>query len=167
MKTTSVILLGVVGVGAVGAYMYFKNKQAQDALLGALPATNQLGGLPSTPTTTTTPTGGATTPTGGATTTTPTGGSTTPNLSTQSDGVSPSDANINLANATIMVAERAVLQAKIKAPMPKMFEFGKLNPEHTKALTSRTLAQKQLVELDAKLAKLGYKVDATGSLVRI
>jgi hypothetical protein len=177
MKTSSVILLGVVGVGAVGAYMYFKNKQAQNALLGALPATNQLGGFVGTPTTTTTPTGGATTPTGGATTTTPTGGSTTPNLSTQSDGVSPSDANINLANATILVAERAVLQAKIKAPLPTRsgvpsgggFGFGSSEATRaiTNALASRELAKKQLVELDAKLAKLGYKVDATGSLVRI
>ena len=48
-----------------------------------------------------------------------------------------------------------------------MFEFGKLNPEHTKALTSRALAQKQLVALDANLAKLGYKVDATGALVKV
>jgi len=160
MKTTNVIILvGVLGVGGVGAYMYMKNKQAQDALLtGSLPATNQGGGFVGTPTTTTTPTGGATTPTGG---------STTPPLSTTSDGVSPSDANINLANATILVAERAILQAKIKAPLPTMFEFGNLNPEHTKALTSKALAKKKLIELDAKLAKLGYKVDSTGSLVRI
>jgi type II secretory pathway pseudopilin PulG len=33
MKTKNIILLGVVGVGAVGAYMYMKNKQAQDAML--------------------------------------------------------------------------------------------------------------------------------------
>jgi hypothetical protein len=161
MKTTNVIILvGVLGVGGVGAYMFLKNKKAQDALLsGSLPATNQGGA--------TTPSG-TTTPTGGATTTTPTGGgATTPPLSTTSDGVSPSDANLNLANATILVAERAVLQAKIKAPLPKMLEFGKLNPEHTKALTSRALAQKQLVALDANLAKLGYKVDATGALVKV
>lgn len=165
MKTSSVILVGVLGLGGVGAYMYMKNKQAQNALLtGSLPATNQGGGFASAPTTSgTTTSGTATTPSGTA----PSGGSTTPNLATQSDGVSPSDANINLANATILVAERGVLQAKTKAPLPKMFEFGKLNPEHTKALTSRALAQKQLVELDANLAKLGYKVDATGSLVRI
>lgn len=177
MKTTSVILLGVVGVGAVGAYMYFKNKQAQDALLGALPATNQLGGFVSTPTTTTTPTGGATTPTGGATTTTPTGGSTTPNLSTQSDGVSPSDANINLANATILVADRKRLVSATKASClgssssSTMGTFGSSlstsGASYASCVGSRELAKKQLVELDAKLAKLGYKVDATGTLVRI
>ena len=33
MKTKNIILLGVVGVGAVGAYMYMKNKQAQNAML--------------------------------------------------------------------------------------------------------------------------------------
>lgn len=169
MNTTSVIVLvGVLGVGGVGAYMFLKNKKAQDALLsGSLPATNQGGGFVGTPTTSGTTTSGTTTSGTTPSGTAPSGGGTTPNLSTQSDGVSPSDANINLANATILVAERAVLQAKTKAPLPKMFEFGKLNPEHTKALTSRALAQKQLVELDAKLAKLGYKVDATGSLVRI
>jgi hypothetical protein len=32
MKTKNVILLGVVGVGAVGAYMYMKNKKAENAL---------------------------------------------------------------------------------------------------------------------------------------
>jgi hypothetical protein len=85
MKTTNtIILVGVLGVGAVGAYMYMKNKQAQNALLtGSLPATNQ---------------GGATTPSG----TTPSG---TPTLSTTSDGVSPNDANLNLANATILAVD--------------------------------------------------------------
>ena len=95
MKTTNIILLGVVGVGAVGAYMYMKNKQAQNALLtGSLPANNQLGAFVDTPTTSGTTTSGTTT----------SGGSTTPTLATQSDGVSASDANINLANATFLVA---------------------------------------------------------------
>jgi hypothetical protein len=51
MKTTNtIILVGVLGVGGVGAYLYMKNKQAQNALLtGSLPAINQ---------------GGATTPSG-------------------------------------------------------------------------------------------------------
>ena len=161
MKTSSVILLGVVGVGAVGAYMYFKNKQAQNALLGALPATNQLGGFVSTPTTTTTPTSGATTPT----------------LSTTSDGVSPSDANINLANATVLVADRKKLvsESKKSCISPSATYGGGFMSGTTMSIAafgascnaSRELAKKQLVELDAKLAKLGYKVDATGSLVRI
>jgi len=165
MKSTNVIILvGVLGVGGVGAYMYMKNKQAKDALLsGSLPATNQGGA--------TTPSG-TTTPTGGATTTTPTGGgATTPPLSTVSDGVSPSDANLNLANATILVAERATLQTKIKAPLPKMQDSTsgsyKVKPEYTRALSFRALAQQQLIALDANLAKLGYKVDATGALVKV
>jgi hypothetical protein len=177
MNTTSVIVLvGVLGVGGVGAYMFLKNKKAQEALLsGSLPATNQGGGFVNTPTTSGTTTSGTTT--SGTTTSGTTPSGTAPQLSTTSDGVSPSDANINLANATILVAERAVLQAKIKAPIPTSsgvptgggFAFG--NSEATKArakaLSLRELAKKQLVELDAKLAKLGYKVDAIGSLVRI
>ena len=138
--------------------MYMKNKQAQNALLGALPTTNQDDLI--TPS-------GTTTQTGGSTTTTPTGGSTTPNLSTQSDGVSPSDANLNLANATILVAERAVLQAKIKAPLPNDTGSNSYSKRLLEALQIISISKKQLVELDAKLAKLGYKVDATGSLVRI
>jgi type II secretory pathway pseudopilin PulG len=33
MKTSSVILIGVVGVGAVGAYMFIKRKQSQNTML--------------------------------------------------------------------------------------------------------------------------------------
>jgi hypothetical protein len=33
MKTKNIILLGVVGVGAVGAYMFMKRKQSQNAML--------------------------------------------------------------------------------------------------------------------------------------
>jgi hypothetical protein len=185
MKTTNVILLGVVGVGAVGAYMYMKNKQAQNALLsGSLPApaTSQ-GGFVATPATnqggfatapTTNQGGFATAPTtnqGGGFATAP----TTPALSTVSDGVSPSDANINLANATVLVGQRAILQAKIKAPLPSTgFSIGgwgtsqtEAEKARTRAMVAREVAKKELVELDKKLASLGYKVDANGSLVRI
>jgi hypothetical protein len=171
MKTTNVIILvGVLGLGGVGAYMYMKNKQAQDALLaGSLPATNQGGA--------TTPSG-TTTQTGGSTTTTPTGGSTTPNLSTQSDGVSPSDANLNLANATVLVGERALA---LKASKNSCFGsssipsggglgiggFMSSSASRAECYGARELAKKKVVELDAKLAKLGYKVDATGTLVKI
>jgi hypothetical protein len=34
-------------------------------------------------------------------------------------------------------------------------------------MQKREMAKKQLVALDAKLAKLGYKVDATGTLVKV
>ena len=185
MNTTSVIVLvGVLGVGGVGAYMFLKNKKAQDALLsGSLPATNQGGGFVSTPTTSgTTPSGTTTsgTTTSGTTTsgTAPSGGGTTPNLSTQSDGVSPSDANINLANATVLVAERKNLVTATKASclgkggMNYSGGFGlggqmSSSATFAKCVSSRELAKKKLVELDANLAKLGYKVDATGTLVRI
>lgn len=179
MKTSNVILLGVLGLGGVGAYMYMKNKQAQDALLtGSLPATNQGGGFVDTPTTSGTTTSGTTpsgtTPSGTA----PSGGGTTPNLSTQSDGVSPSDANINLANATVLVAERKNLVTATKkfclgsGGVNYSGGFGlqgQMSSSATiaKCESSKQLAKKQLVELDAKLAKLGYKVDTTGSLVRI
>ncbi len=163
MKTTNVIILvGVLGVGGVGAYLYMKNKQAQNALLtGSLPATNQ---------------GGATAPSG---TTTPSG--TSP-LSTTSDGVSPSDANLNLANATVLVSDRKRLVSATKASclgtggsgVPSGGGFGSFGSSLSTSGASfascegsKQLAKKQLVELDAKLAKLGYKVDTTGSLVRI
>jgi|LauGreSuBDMM15SN_2_FD.fasta_scaffold300841_2 hypothetical protein len=178
MKTTNVIILvGVLGVGGVGAYMYMKNKQAQDALLtGSLPATNQGGGFVNTPTTSGTPTT-TTTPTGGSTTS-PTGGATTPPLSTTSDGVSPSDANLNLANATVLVAERKGLVARANASLLGSvrggisFGGGLMGGMNTGAVdinkaAAKQLAKQQLVELDAKLAKLGYKVDATGSLVKV
>jgi hypothetical protein len=166
MKTTSIILLGVVGVGAVGAYMYMKNKQAQNALLGALPTTNQVGGFVSTPTTTTTPTGGATTPTGG---------STTPNLSTQSDGVSPSDANVNLANATLLVAEIKAIDKEYATPFKGERKiigstgFGITNetPEYKAYQRMRATYKIRREPKVTALAKLGYKVDGTGTLVRI
>jgi len=166
MKTTNVIILvGVLGVGGVGAYMYMKNKQAQNALLtGSLPTTNQ---------------GGATTPSG--TTTSSTTPSGTSPLSTTSDGVSPSDANLNLANATVLVAERKGLVARAKASclgnvsgaiqygggLLGLESFMASNASSLKCEVSKQLAKKQLVELDAKLAKLGYKVDATGALVKV
>ena len=165
MKTTNVIILvGVLGVGGVVAYMYMKNKQAQNALLtGSLPATNQ---------------GGTTTPSGTTTTTSSTTPSGTPPLSTTSDGVSPSDANLNLANATVLVAERKGLVARANASLLGSvrggisFGGGLMGGMNTGAVdinkaAVKELAKKQLVELDAKLAKLGYKVDATGTLVKV
>ena len=158
MKTTNVILIGVVGVGAVGAYMYMKNKKAQDNLLsGSLPATT----LSATPLSGTPPT------------------ETTPVLSTTSDGVSPSDANLNLANATVLVGQRAILQAKIKAPLPSIGrnvygangfltdESKRRNEARAEAVRSQKNAQTQLVALDKKLANLGYKIDSKGALVKI
>jgi hypothetical protein len=157
MKTTNVILIGVVGIGAVGAYMYMKNKKAQDNLLsGSLPATTPSGTPPK-----------GTPPKGNAPSGTP------PVLSTESDGVNPSDANLNLANATVLVGKRTVLYAKMKAPFIKRPQIrdswtGMLSDsgfgDYARGVQS---AQKGIVEIDKKLANLGYKVDATGSLVRI
>jgi hypothetical protein len=166
MKTKNVIILvGVLGVGGVGAYMYMKNKQAQDALLtGSLPATNQ-GGATTSGTTTSGNTTSGTTTSG-----TTTSGGNTPPLSTTSDGVNPSDANVNLANATILVGQRQILVEKTKEKAPPK-PIGSMSIGTTMqqlSWVSRVaVAKKQLVELDAQLAKLGYKVDATGALVRI
>jgi hypothetical protein len=174
MKTKYIILLGVVGVGAVGAYMYMKNKQAQNALLaGSLPATNQGGGFIDTTTSGTT-TSGITT--SGTTTsgTTTSGGSTTPNLSTQSDGVSPSDANINLANATILVGEIKKLDKEYATPfrgekyiIGSQKKYSDRLPEFKAYEQMRALYKSKREAKVSELAKLGYKLDATGTLVRI
>ena len=85
-------------------------------------------------------------------------GGTTTNLSTTSDGVAPSDANLNLTNATLLVAQRVDLKKKINQ------KCGFADP---KCINERNNAKTQLVELDKKLATLGYKVDAIGQLVKI
>ena len=166
MKTTNIILLGVVGVGAVGAYMFMKNKQAQNALLtGSLPATNQLGAFVDTPTTSATTTSGTTT----------SGGSTTPTLATQSDGVSPSDANINLANATFLVAEIKAIDKEYNTPFKGERKiigsvgWGGVNetPEYKAYNRMRATYKIRREPKVTELAKLGYKLDATGTLVRI
>jgi hypothetical protein len=167
MKTKNVIILvGVLGVGGVGAYMYMKNKQAQDALLsGSLPATNQGGAT--TPSGTTT---SGTTPSGTTASGTTTSGGSTPPLSTTSDGVNPSDANVNLANATILVGQRQILveKTKEKAPPKPIGSMSMGTTMQQLSWVSRVaVAKKQLVELDAQLAKLGYKLDAKNQLVKI
>jgi len=153
MKNSVLYIVGAT-VLLGGAFLFLKNKKAKD-----LAKLDKLGG--------TTPSG--TTPSG----TTPSG--TTSSLSTTSDGVSPSDANVNLANATILVGQKAMLKAKINTPCVKnpnsigafggysvTFDFDYNNCE-----IAKTMAKKQLVELDTKLASLGYKVDAIGQLVKI
>ena len=148
MKNSVLYIVGAT-VLLGGAFLFLKNKKAKD-----LAKLDKLGG---------------TTPSG----TTPSG--TTSSLSTTSDGVSPSDANVNLANATILVGQKAMLKAKINTPCVKnpnsigafggysvTFDFDYNNCE-----IAKTMAKKQLVELDTKLASLGYKVDAIGQLVKI
>ena len=174
MKTSSIILVGVLGVGGVGAYMFLKNKKAQDALLsGSLPATNQGGGFVGTPTTSGTTTSGTTTSGTTPSGTAPSGGGTTPNLSTQSDGVSPSDANINLANATILVAEIKAIDKEYNTPFrgqQKIIGCVSIScdtPEYKKYKLMRATYKVRREPKVTELAKLGYKVDATGTLVRI
>ena len=74
---------------------------------------------------------------------------TTSNLSNTSDGVSPSDASINLSNAVALVPKRMELYNYVTTKF-----FGKEK-------------MPKLVEIDKKLANLGYKVDANGQLVKI
>jgi hypothetical protein len=171
MNTTNVILIGVVGVGAVGAYMYMKNKKAQDNLLsGSLPATTPSGTpLLATPPLATTNQGGvldtiirqATAPTG-----------TPPALSTESDGISPSDANLNLANATVLASKRAIVFKKAYGGLRYTTSVQKDFLGNFKEVTTSNFvevgrAKEELKKIDANLAKLGYKVTSGGRLVKI
>ena len=146
MKNSLTYILGAtVLVG--GAYLFLKNKKAKD-----LAKLDEIGG---------------TTPSG----TTPSG--TTPSGTTSGDGVTPSDANLNLANATVLVGQRAILVAKTKEPFVRKPQIrdpftGMLSDSGFGTwANAKNTAQKQLIELDKKLATLGYKVDAIGQLVKI
>ena len=94
--------------------------------------------------------GGATT--GGATT-----GGTTSGGTTLGDGVISNDAYPNLANATVLVGQRGFLQGQLNQDWADSIIFN---------IRKKPL-KGQIAELDVKLAKLGYKVDSTGSLVKI
>ena len=174
-KSVIYIVGATVLVG--GAYLFLKNKKAKD-----LAKLNEIGGA----TTGGATTGGATTggaTTGGATTGGTTSGGTTSSLSNTSDGVTPSDANLNLANATVLVGQRAnLVKSANKSCITLNFSgnsyayfFGSgiyssnsfASNSNSNCVASRNFAKKQLVELDKKLATLGYKVDATGTLVKI
>jgi len=157
MKNIIIYILGTtVLVG--GAFLFLQNKKKQDA--NKLAELDKLGG---------------TTPSG----TTPSG--TTSNLSTTSDGVAPSDANLNLANATVLVGKRAGLVSTASKSCLQSFNPVTINPAmggmfsgsssnnntYHLCIASKQGAKEQLVELDKKLAGLGYKVDAIGQLVKI
>ena len=157
-KSVIYIVGATVLVG--GAYLFLKNKKAKD-----LSTLAELGGA--------TPSG--TTPSG-ATTGGATSGGTTSSLSNTSDGVTPSDANLNLANATVLVGQRAILNATANKSCLGLYDSSlgsgwgidlNKNREYNSCQSSKLLAKKQLVELDKKLATLGYKVDATDTLVKI
>ncbi len=151
MKNSLTYILGAtVLVG--GAYLFLKNKKAKD-----LAKLDKIGGA--TPSETTS--GGATS--GGA---------------TSGDGVAPTDANLNLANATILATQRKTLNATANksclglSTNTTIGGFGTGTPFVSVSASSscnaeKLGAKKKLIELDAKLATLGYKVDAIGQLVKI
>jgi hypothetical protein len=134
--------------------MYIKNLKAKNDLLsGSLPATTR-SGTPSlaTPLLATPPNG------------------TPPALSTESDGISPSDANLNLANATVLASKRAMVVQKTylryTTSVQKDF-LGNFKEVTTSNFVEAGRAKEELKKIDAKLAKLGYKVTSGGRLVKI
>jgi len=129
MKTKYIILLGVVGVGGVGAYMYMKNKQAQNALLGALPTTNQ-GGL-------ITPSGTTTSGTTPSTQTFPTADLA---IGLSTDGISPTQRALDLENAQRIVSDIEWLLPRANNYIGKKF-------------------MTELTQKNADLEKLGYRYD--------
>jgi hypothetical protein len=169
MKTTNIILLGVVGVGAVGAYMYMKNKQAKEALLsGSLPATNQGGvTIPSTIPSGTTPSG--TTPSA----TTPTGTTTSGTTAQNSEVFLPSDNDLKLVEATVLLGE--IKKAKIelvesKKPFTGRKDTGWFNQntdEYKAYLSRKQNALPKLKALIIKLHNLDYTLDANDNLVKL
>jgi hypothetical protein len=180
MKTTNIILVGVIGVGAVGAYMYMKNKQAQNALLtGSLPATNQ-GGV-TTPSGTT-PSG--TTPSGittsGTTTSgTTTSGTTTSGTTTQNTEVFlPSDNDMKLVDAMVIVTKINNLKEVMKKPFVgekfhRMFGGTDENKpsdwttEYKIYRSNQTAYPKQLEKFINDLDNLDYALDDNNKLVKL
>ena len=172
MNKSVIYIVGATVLIGGGAYLFFKNKKAKD-----LAKLDELGGAISGGATAGGTTAGGTT-TGGTTSGNTTLGGNTSSLSNTSDGVSPSDANINLANATILASERKTLNATANKSCLGLSTntlvggFGTGRPIASISARSNCNAEKigakaKLVELDKKLATLGYKVDAIGQLVKI
>jgi len=136
MKTKYIILLGVVGVGGVVAYMYMKNKQAQNALLGALPTTNQDDLI--------TPSGTTTSETTPTTQTFPTADLA---IGLSTDGISLTQRTLDLENAQRIVSD-----------------IGWLLPRANKGLGQKYLTE--LNQKYADLEKLGFKYDPKTYLLR-
>jgi len=170
MKTKNIILLGVVGVGGVVAYMYMKNKQAQNALLtGSLPATNQ-GGV-TTPSGTT-PSG--TTPSGTTTSGTTTSGTTTSGTTAQNTEVFlPSNNDMKLVEATLMLGD--IKKAKVElVESKKPFTdskytgvFGETTDKYKAYFSRKTNALPKLKALIIKLHDLDYTIDANDNLIKL
>ena len=148
MKTTNVILVGVVGVGAVGAYMYMKNKKAQDNLLsGSLPATTPSGTPPL-----------ATTPL-----------IPTPNLT---EPVKINDSNLDAFNLQATLGKLKDLENELKAE-PKKVSFTSADKKgyDTWLKWYINIGKPSAYEFRRKpfidrLASLGYKFD-NGLLIKI
>lgn len=169
MKTSNVILVGVVGVGAVGAYMYMKNKQAKEALLsGSLPATNQ-GGVTTPSGTTPSGTTPSTTPSGTTTTGTTPSGTTAQN----SEVFLPSNNDMKLVEATVLLGE--IKKAKIelvesKKPFTGRKDTGvfrETTDEYKAYLSRKKNALPKLKALIIKLHNLDYTIDANDNLVKL
>jgi len=186
MKTKYIILLGVVGVGAVGAYMFMKRKQGQNAMLqqqaidmANLQSVNK-----------------------------PLGSDIAIGLST-TDGVQPSNYALNLENAQRIMSDITWLLPRANkftgqkyltelnqkyADMEKLgfvynTKTNRIDPIKGTASTpaldlvnaKRILSDIQwwkprsimgnkhpkIIELNAELSKLGYKLDAKNQLVKI
>jgi len=161
MKNSVLYIVGAtVLVG--GAFLFLKNKKKKDLLKLA-----EAGGTTSSGTTS----GGTTS--SGTTTGGTTSGGTTSSLSNTSDGVSPSDANINLTNATFLANEIKAIDKEFNTPFngektvrgsTRMFDYTIEYKEYqTMQRTYRIRRELKVSEL----AKLGYKVDAIGQLVKI
>ena len=149
MKNSILYIVGALALLGGGAFLFLRSKKSKDKdKLALAEMQNATVGVAS---------GGATS--GGASS----------SLSTTSDGVSPSDANINLANATILVGQRDILVGKTKEPYTQSRSGNQRTDilAYAKYLSVIRTANTQLVELDKKLATLGYKVDAIGQLVKI
>ena len=154
MKTTNVILFGVVGVGAVGAYMYMKNKKAQDDLLsGSLPATTPTG----------TPSSG--TPSSGTPPLATTPLIPTPKLTEKVE--INKDPNLDAYNLQETLEQLKKLDARYNSKEPSRKILGKINKEWEGWNYFRKVTYKKQKEiLVAKLSSLGYKFDK-GLLIKI
>jgi hypothetical protein len=159
MKTTNIILIGVVGVGAVGAYMYMKNKQAQNALLsGSLPATNLSGTAPS-----------GTAPSGTA----PSGTAPSGTASQNNEVFLPSDNDLKLVDATLLLgkikkAQLAVVESKKPFTGRKdWYNRYKTQPEYLAYLANKDNTLKALKLLMMELHNLDYELDANNNLVKL
>ena len=144
MKKAIIIVGGLTVIG-VAAYLFFKPKKAlKDSLNESDKNTTTSGGTTS----------------GGTTS----GGTT-------SGGTTISDANINLANATILASERKTLVQQTKRRPLSVLVGGTFANTNAITMANETarinLVKKKIAEIDKKLAALGYKVDATGQLLKI